>query len=128
MAAHDTCGNGTCFNIGCGYGTSGGCSACGEAAQGSGDCDKCSSNCSDECTSCTGDCQGNCEGTCQDACEGACQDACEVNCEGSCKSSCNTACDIGCYSTEAIDLYQTLSAGLNRKILATDLININRMI
>lgn len=119
------CNNGTCYNVGCGNsndcdGCSGTCGKMSRESGGDSGCTKCQYNCSDDCTSCTGDCQGSCEGACQDACEG--------NCEGSCKSSCNTACDTGCYSTEAIDLYQTLSAGLNRKILATDLININRMI
>ena len=117
------CNNGTCHNYGCGYGSTCDCNgACGGSQQASAEgCGACQWNCSDKCTGCYGDCQGSCEGACQDACEG--------NCEGSCKSGCNTACDTGCYSTEAIDLYQTLlNAGLDRKILAADLININRMI
>ena len=58
----------------------------------------------------------------------SCGGDCSGGCSGRCKSTCKTYCDIGCKTEEAVDLYQKLKQGLNKKIKATDMNNINRMI
>ena len=106
------CSNGTCFNVGCGHGSSSSSCSCG-------------SNCSNACSSCAGSGStggGGDGGGC------SCGGNCSTGCTGTCKGSCSTACDTGCTSREAIDLYEKLKNGLNKKILAADLSNINAMI
>lgn len=115
----------------CGDGCGGGCSFS-STVNGGG------SGGSNPCSGCTGDCTGNCSWcnsgnvngwgsddggggcTCGGNCSGSCNDTCE--------DTCSSACDVGCTSNEAVDLYNKLVAGLNKKILAADMTNINKMI
>ena len=92
-----------------------------------GDCkgDPCLGWCGGGClSSCDGSCDGGCSGACQDSCANSCRQSCTGGCKGNCGKGCNT----GCTSSEALSLYQTLVDGLDKKILATDLNNIKRMI
>lgn len=100
---------------------------------GSGNCsgDACLGWCGGGCLdSCKGDCDGcgGCDGGCSNTCKGGCKDSCGTDCLEGCKGDCGVGCNIGCNSDEAISLYQTLKAGLNKKIYHSDMNNINRMI
>lgn len=119
---------------------------------------ECGGTCWQQCgNSCSGKCDGGCSGTCKDSCGnltssgGSCIN-CGKDCQGcgggctgtaktddggsgggctcasDCAGACKDACDTGCYSDLAFELYNKLKAGLNRKILAADLQNINDMI
>lgn len=81
--------------------------------------------CSNACSGCTGDCTGDCSGGCSSNCANSCLGA---NCTGGCKNNCGKGCNTGCTNNEANTLYQALKAGLNKKIYAADMANINRMI
>lgn len=118
-----SCQNFSC-SIGCGTGCSGGVTCSGG-------------------TSSEGGCSGNCGGTCTGWCSTGCMDSggdsggggcsgctgsCSSGCEGTCKDNCGKGCNTGCSTSEALDLYQKLTAGLNKRIYASDMKNINRMI
>lgn len=120
---------GSCSNFTC----SGGCAS----TQGQSACPTCNNSgcagwCSGGClSSCEGECEGcgsNCSGTCRNTCEGGCKDGCGTDCIDGCKGDCGVGCNTGCSSDEALSLYQTLKAGLNKKIYHSDMNNINRMI
>ena len=81
--------------------------------------------CTNACSGCTGDCTGDCSGGCSSNCANSCLGA---NCTGGCKNNCGKGCNTGCSNNEANTLYQALKAGLNKKIYAADMANINRMI
>lgn len=147
------CDNSNCHN-GCGAGCSSSCS--GDCKGTAVSCSECNSNCSGKCKgSCQGSCDGDCRGSCSAGasgtgcntnvcgidCTGKCS-SCNTNnsfgwgsddggcsgCSGTCKDTCEKACDTGCYTEAALDLYNKLAAGLDRKILAQDMQNINDMI
>ena len=89
--------------------------------------------CGSDCTGC-GDCRhwGNYSCYCGEDCSGCsgctgCS-GCSGTCKGACKDNCGRGCNTGCSSNEALNLYNTLVAGLNQKIYAADMKNINRMI
>lgn len=115
-----SCQNFSC-STGCGTGCSGG-STCGGG------------------TSSEGGCSGNCGGTCTGWCStgamdsgggggcSGCDGSCSGGCTGTCKNNCGRGCNTGCSDNEALDLYQKLTAGLNKRIYASDMNNINRMI
>lgn len=118
-----SCSNFSCSG-GCGDGvTSGSSTGCSFNSNGSG--------CSNQCgNSCTGWCGGGCldsNGDSGGGCSG-CTSTCADDCEGGCKDNCGRGCNTGCSSDEALDLYQKLTAGLNKRIYASDMKNINRMI
>lgn len=53
---------------------------------------------------------------------------CSGNCKGECKNSCGTSCSENCKTDNATELYKKLLSGLNKKIYAADMQNINDMI
>lgn len=53
---------------------------------------------------------------------------CSGNCSGECKDKCKAGCNSSCSDDEAVALYTKLLAGLNKKIYAADMQNINDMI
>ncbi len=112
----------SCSNFTC---TDGCASTSGQQA-----CPTCNnSGCAGWCSGgCLGGCEGDCSGGCGGGCAGGCSDNCGSNCVGGCKGDCGTGCNTGCSTQEALDLYTTLAAGLNKKIYAADMDNINRMI
>lgn len=120
----------SCGNFSC----SGSCSVAGKDSnsEGNGGCS--SGSCSgDPCLGwCGGGCLDSCSGSCDGGCAGACQDSCAnsctASCTGGCKGNCGKGCNTGCRNDEAYSLAQKLAAGLDKKILAADLINIERMI
>ncbi len=120
----------SCSNFSC----SGSCSVAGAEQSGSGTGGCSSGSCSgDPCLGwCGGGCLDSCTGSCDGGCSGACQDSCAnsctANCVGGCKGNCGKGCNTGCQSDEAKTLSQKLESGLDKKILAADLINIKRMI
>lgn len=108
---------------------------CGSDCTGCGDCrhwGNYSCGCGDDgCSGCGGACSSSCSGcsgTCNNTCTGSCTGSCTGTCTGSCKDNCGRGCNTGCTSNEAVDLYNTLVAGLNQTIYAADMANINRMI
>lgn len=116
-----SCQNFSC-STGCGTGCTGGATCSGGAANGgcSGNCGgTCTGWCSSGCMDSGGDSGGGCSG---------CTGSCSGGCEGTCKDNCGKGCNTGCSSDEALDLYQKLTAGLNKRIYASDMKNINRMI
>lgn len=119
-----SCSNFTCTGTCQGDGTKFTCSG---SCTGDGCLGWCGGGCLD---SCEGDCDGcgGCDGGCRDTCKGGCKDGCGTDCINGCKGDCGVGCNIGCTSDEALSLYQTLKAGLNKKIYAADMNNINRMI
>ena len=87
----------------------------------------CGSDCAISCSSCAGrNPSGYSSGDGGGGC--SCGGDCSGGCSGKCKSTCKTYCDTGCKTEEAVDLYKKLKQGLNKKIKATDMNNINRMI
>ena len=130
----------SCHNA-CGYGCSNNCTG---SSAGEG----CSGTCTGSCTGCSNTCKGTCVGqgsTCNSGCTSDCTGTCAScnsnnifgwgsddggcsGCSGTCKDACEKACDTGCYTEVALDLYNKLVAGLDRKILAQDMQNINDMI
>lgn len=109
------CGDGVSASSGpsgCSFGAAGG--SCSNQCGGS-----CTGWCGDGCLDSGGDSGGGCSG-----CTGSCSDGCE----GTCKDNCGRGCNTGCSTEEALSLYTTLAAGLNKKIYAADMNNINRMI
>ena len=98
---------------------------CTGGSQGSGG--GCPSDCSNSCMSCSGN---NFTGWGGDDGGGGCSCGgdCSGTCKNTCKNTCSSACDVGCTSTSAVELYNKLVAGLNKKILAADMTNINQMI
>lgn len=116
-----SCQNFSC-STGCGTGCTGGATCSGGAANGgcSGNCGgTCTGWCSSGCMDSGGDSGGGCSG---------CTGSCSGGCEGTCKDNCGKGCNTGCSTNEALDLYQKLTAGLNKRIYASDMKNINRMI
>lgn len=116
-----SCQNFSC-STGCGTGCTGGATCSGGAANGgcSGNCGgTCTGWCSSGCMDSGGDSGGGCSG---------CTGSCSGGCEGTCKDNCGRGCNTGCSDNEALDLYQKLTAGLNKRIYAADMSNINRMI
>ena len=124
-----------------------GCTHCGTDCTGCGDCRNwgnyscgcsddgcsgCGGACSSSCSGCSGTCNNTCKGTCSNTCNNTCKDTCTGTCNntctGGCKDNCGRGCNTGCTSNEAVELYNTLVAGLNQTIYAADMANINRMI
>ena len=94
-----------------------------------GTCSPCGGSCLGWCSGgCLDTCDGTCDGGCSGACQDSCANSCTASCVGGCKGNCGKGCNTGCTSNEALDLYQKLYAGLDKKILAADLNNIKRMI
>lgn len=125
--------SGTCYNYsGGGCQCGGSCTGwCSGGCMGCSGCGGCDGSCSGGCSSCSGTCSGTCSGcsnTCTGSCTGNCTNTCTGNCTGACKDNCGTGCNTGCSSSEALSLYQTLGAGLNTVIYASDMANINAMI
>lgn len=128
----------------CSSGCGANCSAS-NSGQGSGgnSCSNCANGCtggatSTTCASCTKDCQGSCSWCTSGNVNGwgsedggsgcICGGNCTGGCDSGCKGNCEDSCDTGCTTTVAKDLYEKLVAGLNKRILATDMTNINDMI
>ena len=86
----------------------------------------CGADCAFSCSSCAGRNPSGYSSGGGGGC--SCGGDCSGGCSGRCKSTCKTYCDTGCKTEEAIDLYKKLKQGLNKKIKATDMNNINRMI
>lgn len=86
----------------------------------------CGADCAISCSSCAGRNPSGYSSGGGGGC--SCGGDCSGGCSGRCKSTCKTYCDTGCKTEEAVDLYQKLKQGLNKKIKATDMNNINRMI
>lgn len=118
---------GTCWAL-CGSNCSGqsggGCIMCGGGIA-DGSC-----SCGHDCSGCGGGCTGTSKPSGDDGggggctCGGNCTSGCDSTCSGECTASCGT----GCYGEEATNLFNKLKAGLNKKILAEDMNNINKMI
>lgn len=113
--------SGTCYNYnGGGCQCGGSCTGwCSGGCMGCSGCGGCDGSCSGGCSSCQGTCSGGCSG---------CQGTCTGTCTGACKNNCGAGCNTGCSSNEALSLYNTLGAGLNTVIYASDMVNINKMI
>lgn len=101
----------------------------------------CGTNCGGKCSSCASnnnfgwgscscgdDCSGSCFAACRNNCTGSCSGSCTGSCTNGCKDDCGSGCNTGCESSAAIDLYNTLAAGLNEKIFTSDFVNINQML
>lgn len=130
-----TCTDGVC---------KGSCGACGQNCTGSNTGHTCSGDCT---TGCSGECKGGCTGGSSASCVW-CGTDCGGDCSssvadgggggggcGDCSAGCATGCTTGCTETcqDACDsavlaLYNKLKEGLNKKILAADMKNINDMI
>lgn len=126
------CGSACAFGSGgcsCGSDCGGKCSSCASSNSfGWGSC-TCGDNCSGGCSgSCSGSCTGSCTGGCNTTCTAACANNCDTTCSETCTGGCGSSCNIGCTDTSAVDLYNTLVAGLDKKILAADMNNINQML
>ena len=93
---------------------------------------KCTGANSNTSCSCGNDCGGKCSSCSSSNSFGwgscSCGSNCSGGCKGTCKGNCGSGCNTGCSSTTAVDLYTALSAGLNEKLLATDMKNINDLI
>ena len=86
----------------------------------------CGADCAISCSSCAGRNPSGYSSGGGGGC--SCGGDCSGGCSGRCKSTCKTYCDTGCKTEEAVDLYQKLKQGLNKKRKAADMNNINRMI
>lgn len=127
--------NGHSCSTGCWSQCSSGCGGtCSSSNSGSGS----GSGSGPACANCTNDCQGSCSNCSSSNVNGwgsddggggcTCGGNCSGGCSSGCKDSCEDACDTGCTTTVAVDLYKKLVAGLNKRILAADITNINEMI
>lgn len=143
MAGWD-CGSSSCSTICgsvCGY-----CGASCEGETASEWClNHCGVNCTDQCSgSCSGtgsssgggdsggdgcdDCNGYCYGTCGNSCgDNACDYGCDNSCGEGCSNGCTTTCQEDCDSA-LLSVYSEVIAGLDEKILAADMNNINTII
>lgn len=122
----------------------GSCGACGKDCTGSNTgntCSGCGGTCGDACTGtcrggssdngciwCGTDCGGDCSTSVADGDTGGggcgdCSAGCATGCTTGCTETCQDACD-----SAVLALYNKLKEGLNRKILAADMKNINDMI
>ena len=126
------CGSSCAFGsggCGCGSDCGGKCSSCASNNSfGWGSC-TCGDNCSGGCSgTCSGTCSGGCSGGCNTTCTATCANNCDTACKETCTGGCGQSCNTGCSSTSAIDLYTKLAAGLNKKIVASDMQNINALL
>lgn len=96
-------------------------------------CDRVTS-CASMCDSCAsssvfgwGSCDCGDDG-CSGGCGSQCSGKCDGTCKTTCKDNCGRACNVQCSDVASINLYEAAMTTLNKKILASDINNIRKLI